>query len=298
MLASVAVVTMFVQPQPNGLARSVQPGIALFAGECRVDSLASDADADGLANACESSLAKEFAPALRVDTADCSWTGPGTEMLAGGYFYIVHPLNASRDSVRIIFLPAYFRDCGWRGLQQILHLGRSGAHAGDSEVIVVDVRRLEEGTWQTTGVFLSAHCFGRSDGRCRWFRGRDLEEFAWTAGRLSAPRVWVARGKHANYPNQKACESGHWRQEECGGGGWEYRFPVRGMEQNLGTRARSQFGAEGCVSSEQLPLPIAGTRPGMSECLWSTSRPFRGWQRDYPGSATAYGLILQRIAGL
>ena len=297
-LASVAVVTVLGETQPNGLARSVQSGIVSSAGECRVDSLAANADADGLSNACESSLAKDFAPELRIDTADCSWTGPATEMLAGGYFYAVHPLNPGRDSVRIVFLPAYFRDCGWRGFQQILHFGRGGAHAGDSEVIVVDVRRLQEDTWQTTGVFLSAHCFGRSDGRCRWFRGRDLEDFAWTAGRLSAPRVWVARDKHANYPNQRACESGHWRQEECGGGGREDRFPVRGMEQNLGTRTHPQFGTEGCVSSEQLPLPIAGTRPGTSECLWSTSRPFRGWQRDYAGSATPYGLVLRRIAGL
>jgi len=161
-------------------------------------------------------------------------------VLVGGYFYVVHPLNSARDSVRIVFLPAYFRDCGWRGLQRILRFGRGAAHAGDSEVIAVDIRRLGEDTWQTTGVFLSAHCFGRSDGRCRWFRDRDLEELAWTSGPLSAPRVWVARDKHANYPNQKACESGHWHQERCGGAGRQYRFPVRSIEQNLGTRhARS-----------------------------------------------------------
>ena len=263
---------------------------------CQSGSLTADTDGDGLSDQCEAFLATRFAPELRVDTTDCSWIS-SRHILAGGYFYAVDPLSSAGDSVRVAYLPAYFLDCGWRGFQRALRLGRSNAHAGDSEIIVIDVRRVGTDSWQTTGVFLSAHCFGRSDGRCRWFRGAELETFAWTDGALSAPRVWVARDKHANYPNRAACESGHWRQERCARTPASYRFPVASMDQNIGSRAHPRFVQQGCVRSDQLPLAIPGAQPGTSECLWSTETPFKGWQRD-GGSATSYGLILQRIAGL
>ena len=270
-------------------------GVA-FADECRGTAPAADADGDGLSDRCELFLATRFAPELRADTTDCSWiTSPG--MLAGGYFHVVHPLNASGDSVRIAYLPAYFRDCGWRGFQRALRFGRGNAHAGDSEIILIDVRRTGADSWQTTGVFLSAHCFGRSDGRCRWFRGGELEQFEWTSAPLSAPRVWVARDKHANYPTRSACESGHWRQERCAKTGPQYRFPVA-QERNLGTRARSPFGPQGCVRADQLQFPPLTAPSDATECVWSAEIAFRGWLRDHPGSATPYGLILQRIAGL
>jgi len=209
---------------------------------------------------------------------------------------VVQPLSAAGDSVRLAFLRAYFRDCGWHGVQRLLRLGRSNAHAGDSELILLDVARDSSG-WRTVGVFLSAHCLGGSDGRCRWFRGAELDEFTWAGRRLGAPRVWVARHKHANYPSRALCESGHWRQESCGSQAMPYRFPVVHPDQNIGRRGQSRFGADGCVRAEELPLPTTGAAPTTRECLWSNDAPFRGWQKA-SGSATAYGLLLQRIAGL
>jgi hypothetical protein len=269
-------------------------GAAVATDDCH-GPVVPDVDGDGLSDQCELFLATRFAPELRADTADCSWIG-STRMLAGGYFHVVHPLNASGDSVRVAYLPAYFNDCGWRGFQRAIRLGRGNAHAGDSEIIVVDVRRVAD-SWETTGVFLSAHCFGRSDGRCRWFRDRELEQFEWTPGPRGAPRVWIARDKHASYPSRGACESGHWSQEHCGKTGALFRYPVA-PDQNLGTRARSRFGPQGCVRSEQLRFPPANTQPDTTECFWSTETPFRGWLRSRPGSSTPYGLILRRIAGL
>ena len=255
-----------------------------------------DSDGDGLSDSCEAFLAAQFAPELRVDTTDCSWNG-GARVLAGGYFHVVHPLNSAGDSIRLIYLPAYFRDCGWRGFQKALRFGRSNAHAGDSELIVVDVRREQADRWLTTAVFLSAHCYGRSDGRCRWFRGDELAEFEWVVP-SGAPRVWVARDKHANYPSRRACESGHWAQESCSEASVSYRFPTALADQNLGSRMRPRFGPRGCVRSEELPFAVPGAQSGTSECFWSTDDPFRGWQGNSGGSATPYGLLLQRIAGL
>src|SRR6185503_11588916 len=115
-------------------------------------------------------------PELLVDSGDCLWSA-ADQRLAGGYFYVVQPLTASSDSIRLAYLPAYFRDCGWHGTQRLIRLGRSNGHAGDSELILLDVARDTAGAWRTVGVFLSAHCFGGSDGRCRWFRGAELGDF-------------------------------------------------------------------------------------------------------------------------
>ena len=175
--------------------------LAWSAAECANHSI--DADRDGLDDRCELALAQAFAPELIVDSRDCLWTEDSSlPRLGGGYFFAA---QRTRAAVRIVFLPAYYRDCGWSGAVCVLVGGNCGAHAGDSELIVVDVvpdsapRR-----WRTDGVFLSAHCFGRSDGRCRWYRSDGLRAFAWAdSARGGAPRAWVARGKHAHYPSRR-----------------------------------------------------------------------------------------------
>ena len=282
-------------------AHPITPSPTLMVGQvlepCAALAQSPDEDRDGISDLCETTLARAFAPELLIDPKDCSSTSDTTR-LAGGYFYIVHPVDAARAIVRIAYLPAYYADCGWRGAQRVLRLGRSNPHAGDSELIVVEVRRDDAARWQTVGVFLSAHCFGRSDGRCRWYRGAELNGFRWVDGHTGgAPQIWVARDKHANYPSRALCESGHWRQERCARQPARYRFPVELPEQNVGSRDRPGFDADGCVRAEQLPLRMTGAMPGTRECLWSLDMPFRGWQRG-PRSATPYGAVLRRLAGL
>ena len=256
-----------------------------------------DSDADGLPDACELALARGWAPRLLADPADCAWTGDrGERRLTGAYLFAVEPLSTSRGAVRIAYLPAYFRDCGWRGIQRVLRLGRTNAHAGDSELIVVDVARNPDASWRPSAVFVSAHCGGRSGGRCRWFRGSELAEFRWT-GRATqlGPEIWVARDKHANYPSRKACESGHWRQERCASRAVGYRFPIRSHGQNIGSRRVPAFGGTGCIDGGTLPLPATGALPGSTECFWKRQWPFAGWQGAGKGSADAYSAVLERF---
>lgn len=292
------------------------PGAGAYVPECDARRQ-SDVDADGLSDACEIALARAFAPELLADPSDCSWIeANGSRRLGGGYFYVVAPLGAMLREVRIAYMPAYFKDCGWTGIQRVLRLGRSDAHAGDSELIVLDVARDSAEKWRSTGVFLSAHCSGLSDGRCRWYRRDELAAFNWVnAHEGGAPQVWVSRAKHANYPSRAACESGHWLQDSCASTPAAYRFPLVSPSQNIGSRSSPGFSG-GCVLAEQLPLGGAGVeirgpvRGGAHraavrvtdqlpvECLFDRERRFTGWQDGPIGSASPYGRILERFAGL
>ena len=255
-----------------------------------------DADRDELDDRCELALAQAFAPQLVVDRRDCLWrddVSPGR--LAGGYLFAAKRTPAG---VRLAFLPAYYRDCGWSGLACLLRAGSCGAHAGDSEFIAIDVAPgIAPGRWETVGVFLSAHCFGRSDGRCRWYRDDALVDFDWADDvSRGAPQVWVARGKHGHYPSRSSCDRGHWFYDSCDQNRAVVRFPVVSESQNVGSR-QVPAARQGCLTSEGLPLGAAGTSPGARECFWNPTQPFWGWQGERRGTAPApYARYLTTIA--
>ena len=256
-----------------------------------------DADSDGLDDRCELELAAAFAPELVIDPNDCLWHAEASPpRLRGGYLFAAQPLGAI---VRIAFLPAYHRDCGWSGVACAMRAGRCGSHSGDSELILVDVAPLGTNRWRTTAVFLSAHCFGNSAGRCRWYRAENLSSFDWIDARsFGAPRVWVATGKHANYPTSRSCDAGHWFLDSCDHNSLRVRFPVLTSRQNIGSRARPLPEPDGCMDSDNLPLGAEGVDRGSRECVWNGSQPFRGWQTSNHGnSPTAYARYLTRIAG-
>jgi hypothetical protein len=265
---------------------------------CRVPGR--DRDIDGVDDECELALAKAFAPELIVDARDCSWdVSVEPARLGGGYMFAVESAPDHR-AMQIAYMPAYYRDCGWEGLPCVARGPDCAAHAGDSELIVIQARYHPSARWVADAVFLSALCFGRSAGRCRWYRGNELRHFAWVGGiPRGAPRIWVARGKHANYPSPRECDTGHWYYDSCDGNAVVYRFPVVSTAQNIGSRHHplpqgDAFNRAGCFAAERLPLPSAATNAGTRECFWSTTAPFRGWQRDRAGHApTPYAVVLR-----
>ncbi|HEX2189846.1 MAG TPA: hypothetical protein VHG51_13145, partial [Longimicrobiaceae bacterium] len=199
---------------------------------------ARDLDRDGVADRCEHELAAAFAPLLVVDERECGWD-PGLRRLGGEYLYAVQR-RPSGGGMRIVYMPAYYRDCGWTLPVCIVTRWICRGHAGDSEAAVVDVafdpaaRR-----WTAERVFLSAHCHGRSAGRCRWYEGAELERFAWADGPpRGAPVVWVAHGKHGGYPTAAECDTGHWGYDGGRANRMAYRFPVVSPRQDAGSRAR------------------------------------------------------------
>jgi hypothetical protein len=264
-----------------------------------------DHDVDGVDDECELALATAFAPELVVDPRDCSWdVSIESTRLGGGYLFAAESAPEGR-AIRIAYMPAYYRDCGWEGVRCVGRGPECAAHTGDSELIVVQVRYHPSARWAADAVFLSAHCFGRSDGRCRWYRGDELRHFAWVGGVLrSGPRIWVARGKHANYPSRRECDTGHWYYDSCDRNSVAYRFPIVSSAQNVGSRHQplppgDASNPAGCFTAERVPLRSTGIDAGTRECFWDPAAAFRGWQRRPTGHApTPYALVLRRATRL
>ena len=251
---------------------------------------------------CEDALAAAFAPLLVVDSRECNWDDSvGDGRLGGEYFYAAQRDSRS-DRVRIAYLPAYYRDCGWSAPVCSVTPWLCGPHTGDSELIVVQVGYdPARERWATEGVFLSSHCYGRSSGNCRWYTGADLEAFEWGGGhQFGAPVVWVASGKHANYVSEAQCDTGHWFYDSCKRNTTHQRFPIRSAKQNIGSREypfHTGFGTD-CVGPAYAGWQSARADPGTVECLWDPDRPFRGWQLERVGNdPSPYGRYLREIAG-
>lgn len=283
---------------PGPGARGVALG--MDADGCRAGP---DRDRDGLSDACELRLARAFAPELVASPLACDGaTGGAAPALEGGWLHAVGP-TPRPERVRLAYLPAYARDCGWSGPKCLLPGSGCGGHAGDSELVALEVES-DGAAWRTVGVFLSAHCF--DDPACRWRTGDDLAAFRWIGGSEGgAPIVFVAEGSHAAYPGRTACDRGHGFFDTCDRNRTRFRFPVA-ASRNVGSRAVPAGGPDGCLGPPASIVP-RGAAPtardahdgaGPVECIWAPDRPFRGWQRDDQGTPpTPYGVYLRRVLG-
>lgn len=243
-----------------------------------------DADSDRLADDCEFALAATFAPFMTIRSGGCNWDSAQSR-LAGGYFYAVQPIDSV---VRIAYMPAYFRDCGWKGLKCWIPGVDCSPHDGDSEFVVVELREPHPASFVVSGIFLSAHCFGRSGKDCRWYRSEDLQPFRW---RGASPVIWVSEGRHANYPTSHECDAGHHSLDTCDNHDTEYPFPVR-REGNIGSRTASPW-PHGCIPGGALSTARADL--AIAECFWRPEARFGGWQKNARG-VTGYYRYLDEIA--
>ena len=258
-----------------------------------------DLDYDGIHDGCENGLAQYFAP-LMVADPDCVWdTGNGR--LGGDYAYAVEYRTQGAPGYRIVYMPAYYRDCGASNI---------GEHNGDSEFAIVDVEYdATTQHWLTVGLFLSAHCGVEGwGGACRW---HGLTDASWYQDRgRGAPEIWVAKYKHALYKNSDWCS---YRTDECPSGLNYHRFPVQYVQQNIGSQWHPLPWRSDAVGDCAPPLlssalltqwnPNAGST---RECWWSVSRVvngverpiyFHGWLGNDGSTTTPYGVPLAMEAG-
>ena len=126
-------------------------------------SAGADEDADGLSDDCELAFATTFAPVLRTAEGGCNWDAQN-ERLGGGYYLAVMPVDA--QTVGLLYLPAYYRDCGWTGFKCTLHSASCAPHSGDSELIAIELSVPDPARPTVRGLLRSAHCFG-SDANCQ-----------------------------------------------------------------------------------------------------------------------------------
>lgn len=240
-----------------------------------------DADQDWLDDQCEYELAKAFAPAVGMSPSDGC---PGGEPYwAAKYF--PNTQYGTGEFVRIAYMPGYYADC------------RSGGHKGDSEFIMVGIHHNPSTRhWEVKEMYFSAHAviiehfwevykiFGNSSEYIT-----NPNQLEYPSGRsLSYPRVWVARGKHANYKSQSACNSGSvFNYDDCSNNVPAGRLRIY-RHRNAGSRYVNFL--SGCVASQN-PLYYQN---GRRECYYNSEK-FKGWQVSGESGVTPYASFLHSV---
>jgi hypothetical protein len=274
-----------VDPDPEA------PGIYLsnFVYPTNCFSVGTDTDQDGLSDRCENDIALAFAPRMRYHQGD----DVGRE----SYW------AAKREGgmIRVIYLLGYYFDLGLINSNDYIAcklssvggiLASCDGHHGDSEHIVLTLSyNSTTRHWLLDRAALSHH-----DGYIQTTKpkGALYPSMQWGNKIGGAPLIWVAQGKHANYPTQAACDAGNgggflidlvFSYDTCSGNNSFYT-PNSGGQRNIGSQLQQ---LKGCVPSENPFYQV----PRREECFWSASR-FYGWQIDRTTSSTGYRAHLIR----
>jgi hypothetical protein len=266
------------------LTSGVTPEVCILQG--------TDHDNDGLSTRCENDLAAAFAPYMRHHSGD--------DVTRQSY-WAARPWT--NDRVRLMYLFGYFFDDGVQGgndmlackaLEALVQFGECEGHHGDSEHVIMDVYY----NWTTKHWLLDHFELSHHAG---YIKGNKSATKGYPTGfhysrRLGAdPIIWVAQGKHANYPTQAACDAGNGGGylvdlvvsfDTCGGNNNFFRATTGGTR-NIGSNTVRRID---CVDSEVFGYQT----PQRQECIW-TGAKFTGWQLDRSTWAESYGPILARV---
>jgi hypothetical protein len=245
----------------------------------------SDGDRDALSDHCEDFLAQRFRPTLIVSTHDCN---------LGMEPYWAAKVFPSRKTVRIAYLFAYYGDCGaspslactvgslgstlWNvvlgmTLGATIHDPCDG-HQGDSEFVTVDLQyNATTQHWYVASAFFSAHW---SEGIFDKSRRASYSQLEYPEKFRGYFRVYVAEGKHANYPKRAVCEDDGGKADFCAGNTGALR--IRHANQfNVGSRRYNFINPGTCVRGGALYAYYPQSYG--TECFWEPNRKFRGWSK-------------------
>jgi len=259
-----------------------------------------DADQDGLDDYCEIALANLFRPALSVYEYDqvgreprfaaekLPWGGVRIIYLLG-YYYDVGNMSGSRNFCETaIASPLNWLTLGWLGEE----LETCRGHIGDSEWILLDLGFDSTSKhWVLEKATLSAH-----ESTPTYYPGSAGYPTALSYPEKAGgyPLIWVADGKHANYPTQSACNAGGTiASDNCRSNRTVERltFPPGGSG-NIGSWAVKFVDCVGTTNTSHPALAVTGgaTR---EECYF-TGSSFRGWYgTGYSGSSDPYSTMLE-----
>jgi len=216
-----------------------------------------DIDHDWLDDNCELEIARAFAPQWGLSTNDAC---PGGEPAWAAKYWPTYAF------VRVIYMPAYYQDCG------------SDGHSGDSEFVMVDAHfNPATGHWEFLREHLTAHL------GVQWPL-IDRSEVVQASGAefplryLGHARVAVSIDKHANYGSDSKCNNalfGPPLTDACGDDIPPMRFPVH-SSRNAGSRFLDRLGCVGSIGA------FVGN--GTTECFYVWKK-FNGWQTTGDGAS-------------
>ena len=167
-------------------------------GQGRGDDAALDGDHDGISDAQEQALLRQFAPRFMISREDCS--SQPAEFEASVLKPVVAAENSTiygqafprvghAEQVELHYYDLWRKDCGQRG------------HNLDAEHVSALLEQDDAGTWKARYWYAAAH----EDTLC------DASQIA-RAKTLGAethgPEIWISSGKHAAFLEQKICSSG------------------------------------------------------------------------------------------
>lgn len=203
---------------------------------------AADLDSDGLDDAFEQRLLNSFAPRFLLSAGECD--GLPAEFALGE----AHPRVIARNGtiygqasprpdggIELRYFHLWARDCG------------RIAHDLDAEHVSALLYPEPGGDWRAAGWYAAAH-EGTPCDVSSLARAADVD------GELRGPRVWISRGKHASFLDQRRCVWG------CGGDECDRATPMKiAWIMNLGEPGRPLNGALWATSDRwQLASKMTG----------------------------------------
>lgn len=162
---------------------------------------ASDSDRDGLSDATETALLRQFAPHFQISRNDCSskpaqfapnQSTPVVEHDNGTIYGQAFLRPDHPGQVELHYYQLWRRDCGELG------------HHLDAEHISALLQKTESGTWIAVFWYAAAH----EDTACD---ASQIVRAATLNAETSGPQVWISEGKHADFLSAALCPRG------CGG---------------------------------------------------------------------------------
>jgi hypothetical protein len=247
-----------------------------------------DTDRDGLSDALEDELLKQFTPRFLISDQDCSvrpaeftplQTKPVIASENGTIYGQAIPRKGEPDQVELHFYHLWRLDCGDLG------------HPLDAEHVSALVSRDESSNWKALYWYAAAH----EDTLCD---SSQITRASTVNAELSGPQVWISRGKHGSFLSDVLCQRG------CGGDECLNLHPLAiAAIINLGEPGAPVNGAT-WVDAPQWPLASKMRRSDFADVrlkrvdqlstttiLWASPQKRRYQGAIHSGNATIGGVV-------
>jgi hypothetical protein len=175
--------------------------ISISAAVTSATNIPVDSDRDGLSDALEDALLRQFAPHFLISAQDCSarpaefvplQSKPVIQSENGTIYGQAMPRDGHPDEVELHFYHLWRLDCGDLG------------HPFDAEHVSALLSRDGASNWKALYWYAAAH----EDTLCD---SSQITRASTVGAEIGGPQVWISRGKHGSFLSDVVCQHG------CGG---------------------------------------------------------------------------------